>query len=674
MEVLGSGPEIRGTLATIFCTGKNVESALDRTMALPWKIDADPGTEEVERGHAWKRMDLTGSSRADVGGIAALARLNGRSSLGRRVVTSLNRFAVVWHGLLPAIVLSLFCAHAQAAQTHVRGHVVSHLTGLPVQYAYIEFRRADGTSLPGEYASTDAAGAYAWTGDCPDASGPTCIAYLYTSSFSSPLFESLHAPFANGAADAVVDFAPHELGILRGTVSGPDGAPSTGLWSQLSLHLSLPEDRAPPIALFHFDTPSSAWQRIDLPAGGYSNAAGNLYIPSLPAGRYRVCVGGIDMQLQRQCFDHQAEAGSWAKQTYTDIELAEGEQRSDLHFDLVAGGGISGTVTDAHKQRPLAEDAPRSLVRVALYDEDGVLFDHATTSLHQDSSFHIVGTPQGKFRVVTGLIDRAYLEQHVLFPGIPCTGACPLESGSQVATGVSGEASGVDLDVHPNVTIRGRVTDVETQLPIADALVTDWWLLPSDFGGTPPPPAHITHQAHTDANGNFEVYAQTDKKLYIAAQAPRYLSTCVPDSGSSCPDPLHARIPQPGDVFSGIDMALHRGAFFTGAIKDVSTGQDGPADVYIFDTSGQFVSAVRHSGAYESPPLAAGTYYVMAVVSWAYPHPVGTCQVYMGQRCPQGVESILDVTPTPVVLDYNTSRSGVDFQLVTDPLFADGFE
>jgi len=588
-------------------------------------------------------------------------------------VTSQNRFTFVWHGLLLAIVLSLFSVHAHGAQTHVRGHVVSHLTGLPVQYAYIEFRRADGTPLPGEYAATDASGAYAWSGDCPDASGPTCIAYMYTSSFSSPSFESLHASFANGAADAVVDFMPHELGILRGTVTGPDGRPpSTGLWSLLSLQLSLPEDHVPPIALFHFDTPSNAWQRIDLPGGGYN--AGNLYIPSLPAGRYRVCVGGIDMQLQRQCFDHQPEAGSWAKQTYTDIELAEGEQRNDLHFDLIAGGGVSGTVVDAHKQQLLVVDAPASLVRVALYDEDGALFDHGVTSLQPDSRFHIVGTPRAKFRVVTGLIDRAYLEQHVLFPDIPCASACPLEGGIEVATDVSGEVSGIDLNVHPSVTIRGRVTDVETQLPIADATVTDWWLLPSDFGGTPPPPAHITHQTHTDADGNYEVYAQTGKNLEIAAQAPRYLSTCVPNSGSSCPGPLHSRIPQPGDVLSGIDMALHRGAFFTGTIKDVSTGQDGPADVYIFDTSGQFTSVVRHSGAYESPPLAAGTYYVMAVVSWLYPLPDGTCQVYMGQRCPLIGESILDVTPTPVVLDYATSRSGVDFQLVTDPLFADGFE
>jgi hypothetical protein len=86
------------------------------------------------------------------------------------------------------------------------------------------------------------------------------------------------------------------------------------------------------------------------------------------------------------------------------------------------------------------------------------------------------------------------------------------------------------------------------------------------------------------------------------------------------------------------------------------------------------MSVARHSGAYESPPLAAGTYYVMAVVSWVYPQPDGTCQVYMAQRCPLVTESILDVMPTPVVLDYGTSRSGVDFQLVTDPLFADGFE
>jgi len=496
---------------------------------------------------------------------------------------------------------------------------------------------------------------------------------MYTSDIiPSPRYESLQAPFPNGAADAVVDFQPHALGSLGGTVTGPDGAPLTEPSFPWPTQLFQPEDLVAPIALFRFDAASNAWQRIDATAGAYN--AGSLYIPALPAGRYRLCIGGIDTQLQRQCFDHQAEAGSWAKQAFTDIELAEGEQRNDLHFDLAAGGGISGTVVDTHKQQPLAEDAPFSPIRVALYDEDGVLFDHATAYLDPDSRFHVAGTPKGMFRVVTGVIDLAYREQHVLFPDIPCAGACPLQLGSEVATDVSGEVSGIDLNVHPSVIIRGRVTDVETQLPIANALVSDWWLLPSDFGGTPPPPFHVTHSARTDANGDYEVYAQPSKNLSIAAQAARYLTTCAPNSGSSCPDPVGDANTQAGDVISGIDMALHRGAFFSGSITDAVTGQGGPADVYIFDASGQVVSIARYSGTYESPPLAAGSYYVMALVSWAYPQPQGTCQVYSAQRCPLISESVLDVGATPVIVDYPASRSGVDFQLRIDPVFNDGFE
>ena len=162
--------------------------------------------------------------------------------------------------------------------------------------------------------------------------------------------------------------------------------------------------------------------------------------------------------------------------------------------------------------------------------------------------------------------------------------------------------------------------------------------------------------------------------LSIAAQAPRYLTTCVPNSGSSCPPPVGDTNTHTGDVISGIDMALHRAAYFSGAIKDTASGADAQADVYIFDVAGQSVAGERHSGSYESPPLPAGTYYVMAAISSPYPQPPGTCQVYSAQRCPLIGESILDVAPTPVVLDYAASRSGVDFHLLADPVFANGFE
>ena len=584
-----------------------------------------------------------------------------------------NGFVEVRHGLLLAVLLSLFAAHARGAQSHVRGHVISHLTGAPVVNAFVEIRRADATRLPGQYATTDTEGAYSWSGDCPDASGPTCIAYMYTSDFfTSPLYESLQAPFANGAADAVVDFEPHALGALRGTATGPNGAPWPMSSTLLPEQLPQPEDLVPPIALFRFDAPSSAWQRVDLPAGNF--AAGHFFVSALPAGRYRLCLGGIDAQLQRQCFDHQPEAGSWAKQTFTDIDLAEGEERNDLHFDLVAGGGISGTVADAHKQQPLATDAPRTLVRVRLYDEDGVLFDHGTTYLHQDSRFHIAGTPKGRFRVVTGLIDLAYLEQHVLFPDIPCTSACPLRYGREVATDVNGEVSGIDLNVHPSVTIRGRVTDVDRQLPIANAVVSDWWLLPSTFAGTPPPPFHVTHSARTDANGDYEVYVQPATSVEVGAAAPRYLPTCVPGPASTCPALVGDINTRAGDVISGVDIGLRMGAFFSGSITDAWTGQGVSANVYIFDASGQSVTALTYGGAYESPPLAAGTYYVMAAADSTYPWRAGRCQVYMARRCPLVSESILDVTPTPVVVDYGATRSGVNFQLLTDPVFTNGFE
>jgi len=286
-----------------------------------------------------------------------------------------------WRTLPLALILLLcFAAATNAAPTSVHGRVTSHFTGQPFAGTFVDVTDAQYHPLGG--AVTDADGAYQWSGDCPSA---TCIAYVRRTYDSTP-HDFASASFAGGAQNISVDLQPHALAHLSGSVRG----------------LAATATYVGPIITFHYDEASSSWSEI----GGVQQNGLHDFEGDLPDGRYRICVGGLEIGLQRQCFDHQPEAGAWAQQSYTDVVLTEGEVRHGIDFDLVAGGSISGTLIDAGKGVPLIgvpynghrPGLPQG-VAVDLYDADGARFDHAYASTDGQGKYTFEGTPNGAFRV-----------------------------------------------------------------------------------------------------------------------------------------------------------------------------------------------------------------------------------------------------------------------------------
>jgi hypothetical protein len=577
-----------------------------------------------------------------------------------------------------AVIGLLFVDVAQAATSHVRGHVTSHLTGAPLPSRTISILDGAGNDIPNAYTATDQQGEYSWSGDCPDSAGATCSVKLGVDYEFD--YQTLQASFANGAADAVVDFVPHALGSIRASVNGPNGAEVSALGWELGFLPGIGADDAHgALVLFRFDDTSGAWQRVEAPEIQPFYQPPTLYLFKLLDGRYRLCFGGLDTGTQRQCFDHRAEAARWSEQTYTDIDLAEGEHRTDLTFDLIGGGTLGGTITDAHKNQPLAQDDAGAIVRVELFDADGALFDRGLTWLHADSSYHASGTPKGKFRVASGLTDEAYREDLVLWPNLPCVdGVCPLAQGTLVATSDSSETDGIDLDVHPSVVIAGRVTDAKTNLPLAGARVDDWWPLYSPFAGVPPPPAAVRHQTITDGDGRYEVYAQAGISVFPEASLPGYFSTCA--GASSCPSWLPDTTAL-GDTIA-LDIQLQPGGTVSGSVRDAATGAGVSAGVRIYDTSGNSVADFSVKGDFRSPALADGTYYVQAYLYVDGEFQPGTgpdnnrgdCQLFAARPCPRYPDALSSVAPTPVVVTQGSDVGGFDFVLVADRVFIGGFE
>ena len=575
--------------------------------------------------------------------------------------------------LLALILLPCFAATTQAAPTSVHGRVTSHFTGQSFAGTFVEVTDAQYHPLGG--AVTEADGTYQWNGDCTSA---TCIAYVRRTYDSVP-HDYASASFAAGAQNVTVDLQPHALAHLNGSVRG----------------LAANATYVGAITTFHFDEASSSWRET----GGVQQEGFQAIAGDLPEGRFRICLGGMEIGLQRQCFDHEPEAGAWSQQSYTDIVLAEGEVRNGVDFDLLAGGSISGTLIDADKGVPLVgvpynghwPGQPQS-VALELYDADGARFDRAYAYTDSQGKYTIKGTPTGAFRVQLGTPIIEFRDPLQVYPGIACAAPpCPIAAGTPVNTLDHGVVSGIDMPLHSNVTIGGSVTDAVTHQPIAGATVAAWHRVPFDWEA---PPVYEVYWTQSDAQGNYVAYAPSDwaDGVYVVAGSTTLISSIYPNT--ACPDgaeylclePLLAtEIPagavavavnaHTGDAVTGIDFALQQGGAFNGFVRDI-TGAPLFASFAVYDASGAQVAgfvalgfdAFGNLAPYQSPALPPGTYYVSATNGYS-----GPCQVYAGRPCPTQAQSILDIAPTPITIALGENRAGIDFQIAVDGVFIDGF-
>ena len=576
--------------------------------------------------------------------------------------------------LLALTLLPCLAATTHAAPSSVHGRVTSHFTGQPFAGTFVEVTDAQYHPLGG--AVTEADGTYQWNGDCTSA---TCIAYVRRTYDSVP-HDYASASFAAGAQNVTVDLQPHALAHLSGSVRG----------------LAANAGYVGSIITFHYDEASSSWKDT----GGVQQKGFQNIDADLPDGRYRICLGGMEIGLQRQCFDHQPEAGTWAQQTYTDVVLAEGEVRAGVDFDLVAGGSISGTLIDADKGAPLVgvpynghrQGVPQGIA-VDLYDADGVRFDHAYTSTDSQGKYTLKGTPNGAFRVQLGASLTEFRDSLQVYPGIACAAPpCPIAAGTAVNTLDHGLVSGVDMPLHPAVTIHGTIFDEVTHQPIAGAVVAAWHLIPV---GWEAPPTYEVYWTQSDALGKYVAYAPAEWSdgVYVAAGSTTLLSSI--HLGTACPNGVENLCHEPsfsttlpagavavavnshtGDSITGINFALRQGGAFHGLVRDVG-GAPLFASFTIFDAGGAQVASFFGYGfdthgilaPYQSPALLPGTYYALAS-QW---YEAGRCQAYSDRPCPTQGQSILDVAPTPITIALGENRSGIDFRLVVDGVFIDGF-
>jgi hypothetical protein len=561
-------------------------------------------------------------------GGARSASLSAAQALGRRFACAFALWLLAAAAAPP---------HAHAGHPTVSGHVTDHLTGAPMAglALTIYYNTTPFTILVIGTPVTDANGAYTWDGSCPVSLPRYCYVEAYADGY---LYTN--RSFQQSSDDVTVDLAP----IRAATVSGNftiDGAVA---------------DHAIGAAIQYFHEDSGQWAP---PAPiTYDEADAHYSIGRLPFDHdYRVCAGGPNVDVVRQCWNGHEQTTLSADPVSDVLLLDEGEQRDDIDFDFHSGGAIEGTVHDAYIGAPLAGRP----IGIRIYDASGNWVDGAGRMTDANGAYRVAGFPDGDYYVAIDAADNVFADGTQVFPGIVCPDQeCADPTLGQRLTIANGSTvASVDFTLHPDVVIEGRVTDAATGDGVAQAHV---------FAGTSNNPDAIA-----DADGNYRFYIGHNYvrvHVYTRDNAPLIdqVYPGIPCISGTCLEQGQYLGTATGTVHEHIDFALALGASIAGRVTDASTGLPLTGIVTLLDANFNEVwwNWTDFDGYYASGAWLPGTYYARVGSS--------SCVFYENVPCPPSGIDPGSVMPTPIVLSLGEVRRDIDFPLDLETIFRGGFD
>jgi hypothetical protein len=324
----------------------------------------------------------------------------------------------------------------------------------------------------------------------------------------------------------------------------------------------------------------------------------------------------------------------------TQINVTAGATRAGVDFDLVRGGRVMGTVTDAASGAGLQ-------AYVTFYTSGGAWVTSAYANRWGD--FRTPVLPAGTYFALTsnnlGYVNELY--DDVYCPG----GSCFVTSGTPIVVTVGATRSGVDFVLAQGGRISGTVTDAGTALPLSgqsvhvyDAAGNHVAWLTTDASGVYTSPGLPSASYHVKTSNTLGYLDELYHDLPCA-------SSCAVTSGT----PIAVSV---GATRSGIDFALTPGGRVSGRVTDAATGQPlAGVWVDVRDSSGQWsYASTDSSGSYTtSTGLLSGTYYASTSNSLGY-----VDELYDDVSCPSATCTESDGTPITISGGVTT---GVDFAL-----------
>ena len=426
-----------------------------------------------------------------------------------------------------------------------------------------------------------------------------------------------------GAATTGIDFSLAAGGRISGTVTDAvTGAPLSGISVEI-------------YSASNFFVTSATTDNV----GNYLTRAG------LPAGNYYArtfnSAGYINVTYPTStCLGCSVTVG-------TPIAVTGSSTTSGINFALMAGGRITGTITDASTGELLQG------VSVTIYLPSGTAV--AGSSTNGNGVFATQGLPTGTYYARTNNV-RGYVNR--LYNAIDCV-RCAVASGTPINVTVGVTTTGINFALSPGARVSGTITDAVTGAGVPGAGVTIYDSAGFSVAGASANALGVFTTTVGLTTGTY--YARTFNQLGYVNKLYTTFPCLQCNVTTGNPIALTA-----GTTTTGIDFALTPGGRISGTVLAAGAPVV-DAFVDVFTSGGTYITSARtgSTGQYlTSEGLLPGTYYV---ATENYSGLID--ELYNGKPCSVflvsgGVSGACAITSgTPVVVAASGTTPGIDFSL-----------
>lgn len=463
---------------------------------------------------------------------------------------------------------------------------------------------------------------------------PNAVCQFQNYSFNLDLCDVAHAlavTVAGGATASGIDIALGQGQRLSGRIKDTLGHDLSG-----GLHLYRASDNYP-------ITQAS------------TDEFGRFSFNYLPVGNYKLSAQSD--AYGSQMFDHVTCSGPFFVQCdlaqAAAIALSNGDI-TGIDFELPPLSVIHGTLSGS------AFDPGYCCNQVTVYDSSGsqVQYVYAfqgtyTTSPLANGTYYVVARNPGSF---------SQLYDGMQCPDIDCQSVFASGTPIQIAhTGTSVEA---DFVLSPLPSITGRVTDLQSGLPLANVTV--------QISPNPPATFTWTTQGVTDTNGNYTIADAPAGSYYLWAQSLDHIDRVYPTIDceltttslpTTCDVTGAVRVTiASGQAIPAFDFALRPASIISGMeTVDAGVPTHLPAftAISIYDASGTPLAAVNPdaTGHYIVGDLPRGTYYALAGNGFGDDY---VNQIWNAMNCSVCVPT----TGTAIAVGDSAIVTGIDFRLI----------
>lgn len=306
-----------------------------------------------------------------------------------------------------------------------------------------------------------------------------------------------------------------------------------------------------------------------------------------------------------------------------------------------SGGVIEGTVTDALTGEPLQG------ADIDLFRTDYTFFDSTGTDSNGDYS--LPNLPAGPYIIVTeaaGYITEVYDD----IPCHPLQGCDMSPEITRIVVIDGSTTSGIDIALHPGVSISGRVTAAATGAPVGvSLLIYD-------------PVSRFLSYPFTSLTGEYTSGLMPAGTYYVLTESIVYRDELYDDvpcpwqTGCDWLDGTPIELDW-GEQASGIDLALDRFGAISGTVTDSGTGLPIPSTGIRIWREGQSYPTwawTDEAGVFLTEGLLDGTHF-LATHSLEY-----SDELYEELPCEPDCEPS---TGTPIEVSLEATTSGIDFAI-----------